>query len=40
MKVAVLFLLMCLMAVGLFGQANATLGGTVTDASGALVPGV
>ena len=33
-------ILMLLAATGAFAQANATLGGTVSDSSGALVPGV
>jgi hypothetical protein len=40
MKSLLAALLLCFCATGLFAQANATLGGTASDSSGALLPGV
>jgi hypothetical protein len=40
MRAILLILLVCLVSLSVFGQANSTLGGTVNDASGALIPGV
>src|SRR5678809_439157 len=40
MKSVLALLCACLCAVVVFAQANATLGGTAIDSSGALVPGV
>src|SRR5262245_29843116 len=39
-KMAWIAVLIALLSVQLFAQANATVGGTVSDASGALIPGV
>ncbi|HZJ44410.1 MAG TPA: carboxypeptidase-like regulatory domain-containing protein, partial [Pyrinomonadaceae bacterium] len=40
MKVLLSLFLMCVSATAAFAQANASVGGTASDASGALVPGV
>jgi hypothetical protein len=40
MKAFPAVLRICVVAVGVFVQANATVGGTASDATGALVPGV
>src|SRR5688572_5090500 len=40
MKACQAVVLICVVAIGVFAQANATVGGTASDASGALVPGV
>src|SRR5437867_4853845 len=40
MKALLVFLFICLTAAGLFAQGNAAVGGTVSDSSGALIPGV
>ncbi|HET9215639.1 MAG TPA: TonB-dependent receptor, partial [Terriglobia bacterium] len=40
MKAYAPVLLVCAVAISVFAQANATVGGTVSDSSGALIPGV
>ena len=40
MKACLTVLWICVVAIGVFAQANATVGGTASDVTGALVPGV
>jgi hypothetical protein len=40
MKACLAVLWICVVAIGVFAQANATVGGTASDVTGALVPGV
>ena len=40
MKAILAVLWICVVAIGVFAQANATVGGTASDTTGALIPGV